>query len=155
MRLDQDKICHCPKDEPALLHGSLPVSPLNCMQCKKPIRLNDVIISNELEHAILKWARIYNSLFILWSGSIEYREWAKQQLLDETGHINLQGLKLAQQLNTVRKTYYWMFQDNSDKDYVQPQHCPFCGTSMVPILKNEFKVCHDCRVAYPDKQSCQ
>lgn len=153
MKLDQDKTCRCSIDKPALLQGSLPTSPLNCMQCKKPIPLNDPIISNGLEHAIFKWAKIYNSLFTLWSDTTEYREWAKQQLLDEVGAINLQGLELAQQYNTVRKTYYWMFQDNSNEDYVQPQHCPFCGASMLPILKNDFKVCHDCRVAYPDKQT--
>jgi len=151
MRMDQDNICRCSTDEPALLHGALPVSPLNCMQCKRSILLNDAIISNELGDAIFKWAKTYNSLFILWSDTTEYREWAKQQLLDEVGAINLEGLKLAQQYNAVRKTYYWMFQDNSNKNYIQPQRCPFCGASMVPILKNDFKVCHDCRIAYPDK----
>ncbi len=135
IRLDQDNICRCSRDEPALLHGSLPVSPLYCMQCKKPILLNDAIITNELEHATIKWAKTYNSLFILWSDTIEYREWAKQKLLDEIGSINLEGFRLAQQYNAVRKTYYWIFQDNSDKDYVQPQHCPFCGASLVSILK--------------------
>ncbi len=149
----QDKICRCSKDEPALLHGALPESPFNCMQCKKSILLNDAIISNELKHAILKWAKTYNSLFTLWSDTTEYREWAKQKLQDEIGSINLEGLQLAQQYNVMRKTYYWMFQDNSDKDYVQPQQCPFCGAPMVSILNNDFKVCHGCRVAYPDKQT--
>jgi len=153
VRLGQDNICRCSRDKPTLLHGSLPVSPLNCMQCKKPVILNNEITSNELEHATFKWAKTYNALFILWSDTIEYREWAKQKLLDEIGSINLEGLELAQKYNTVRKTYYWMFQDNSDKDYIQPKHCPFCGSSMVPILENDFKVCHGCRVAYPDKQT--
>lgn len=153
MKPDQDNICRCSKDEPAILNGSLQVSPLICMQCKQPILLNDAIITNELKHAILKWAKTYNSLFNLWFDTIEYREWAKQKLLDEIGSINLEGLELSQQYNAVRKTYYWMFQDNSNKDYVQPQHCPFCGASMLAILKNDFKVCHDCRIAYPDKQA--
>ena len=153
MVLDQDNICRCSRNEPALLRGSLPISPLNCMQCRKPILLSDAIISKELEQATFKWAKTYNSLFILWSDTMEYQEWAKQKLLDEIGSINLEGLELAQQYNAVRKTYYWMFQDSSDKDYMQPQHCPFCGASMVPILKNDFKVCHDCGVAYPNKQT--
>ena len=153
MKPGQSNICHCSTDEPAILNGALPVSPLNCMQCKSPIPLNDVIIPNELQHALSKWAKSYNSLFILWSETIEYREWAKQRLLDEIGSINLEGIELAQQCDLIRKTYYWIFQDNSNKDYVQPLYCPFCGASMAPILKNDFKVCHDCRVAYPDKQT--
>ncbi len=123
------------------------------MQCKKPVFLEDANVFDELADAINKWRQLYSALFTLWHDSVEYRQWSKQQLLDETGSINLEGLKLAQQYNVIRKTYYWMFQDNSDKDYVQPQHCPYCGASMVPILKNDFKVCHGCRVAYPDKQT--
>jgi len=88
----------------------------------------------------------------MWQDTLGSREWAKQKLQDETDAINLEGLELAQQYNEIRKTYYWMFQDNSDKDYVQPRYCPFCGTSMVLILSNEFKVCHPCMVAYPDEQ---
>ncbi len=152
MSLEQDSICRCSRNEPVLLHGALPVSPLNCIRCRKPILLSDAIISKELEQAIFTWGQIYSALFTLWRDSIEYREWAKQKLLDETGSINLEGLELAQQYNVIRKAYYWMFQDNSDKDYIQPKRCPFCGASLVPILKNNFKVCHDCRVAYPDKQ---
>jgi hypothetical protein len=153
MEPDSEKTCHCHSDEPVILQGSLPESPLNCMQCKNPVSLEGTNVSGELAEAINKWGRIHSSLFTLWRDSGEYREWAKQILLDEIGSINLKGLKLAQQYNVIRKTYYWLFQDISDKDYVQPQRCPFCGASMEPILKNDFKVCHDCRVAYPDKQT--
>ena len=153
MKPEPEKSCHCSNDVPVILQGSLPESPLNCMQCKTPVSLEDVSVSDELADAINKWGQLYSSLFTLWRDSGEYQEWAKQKLLDEAGSINLEGLKLAQQYNVMRKAYYWMFRDNSDKDYVQPQHCPFCGASMVPILENDFKVCHDCRVAYPDKQT--
>ena len=153
MKPDREKTCHCSNDAPVILQGSLPESPLNCMQCKIPVSLEDANVSDELADAINKWGQLYSSLFTLWCDSVEYREWAKQKLLDEIGSINLDGLKLAQQYNVIRKTYYWMFQDNRDKDYVQPQHCPFCGAAMVPIFKNDFKVCHYCRVAYPNKQT--
>jgi len=151
--LDQDSSCSCTRDKPVLLNGSQPVSPFNCMQCKKPVLLEDANVPDELAGAINMWGRLYRALFTLWRDSTEYREWAKQKLLDETGSINLDGLNLAQQYNVTRKTYYWMFQDNSDKDYVQPENCPFCGASMEPILKNDFKVCHPCMVAYPNKQT--
>jgi len=153
MKPDPEKACHCPGDAPVILQGSLPEPPLNCMQCKNPVSLEGANVSDELADAINKWGRLYSALFSLWRNSGEYREWAKHILLDEIGSINLEGLKLAQQYNVIRRAYYWLFQDCSDKDYVQPQHCPFCGASMEPILKNHFKVCHDCRVAYPDKQT--
>jgi len=153
MKPDREKTCHCSNDAPVILQGSLPESQLNCMQCKNPVSLEDVNVSDKLADAIKKWGQLYSSLFTLWHDSVECREWAKQELLDEIGSINLEGLELAQQYNAMRKTYYWMFQCNSDKGYVQPQRCPFCGASMVPILKNDFKVCHDCSVAYPDKQT--
>jgi len=153
MKMDQENICHCSGDEPAVLRGSAAVSPLYCMQCKIPVSLEGENVAGELADAINEWAQVYSALFTLWRDSVEYREWAKQQLLDEIGSINLEGLELAQQYNAIRKTYYWMFQDNGDKDYVQPQHCPFCGASMLPTLENDFKVCHPCRVAYPDRQT--
>lgn len=74
-------------------------------------------------------------------------------MLNETGAINLEGLTLAQQCNVERKTYYWLFQDYSDEGYTEPKECPYCGATMMPMLENDFKVCHDCKIAYPDKQT--
>ena len=156
MKADPENTCHCSSETPVILQGPRPVSPLNCMQCKKPVSpasLDDAKVSVGLTSTINKWKQLYSALFTLWHDSVEYREWAKQQLLDETGSINLAGLQLAQQCNVKRKTYYWLFQDCSDKDYIEPQECPYCGASMEPILENDFKVCHDCMIAYPDKQT--
>ncbi len=76
------------------------------MQCKNPVSLEDANVSNELADAINKWRQLYSSLFTLWRDSVEYQEWAKQQLLDEIGSINLEGLKLAQQYNVMTITSY-------------------------------------------------
>ncbi len=153
MKQNQANSCHCSIDAPVIMQGSLPESPVNCMQCKRPVSIDNTNIFDELVDTINKWGQLYSALFTLWNDSIEYREWAKQKLLDETGSINLEGLKLAQQYNVMRKTYYWLFQDNSDKDYVQLQKCPYCGTSMEPMPENNIRVCHDCMIAYPDKQT--
>jgi len=153
MKPDSEKTCHCTSDVPVVLKGALPASPLNCMQCKKSVSLGGADVSDELANAINNWGQIYNSLFILWNDSVKYREWANLELQDEIGTINLEGLKLAQEYNVLRNTYFWMFQDYSDKEYVQLQNCPCCGALLVPILKNDFKVCHGCRIAYPDKQT--
>ncbi|MBT3203048.1 MAG: DUF2310 family Zn-ribbon-containing protein [Gammaproteobacteria bacterium] len=151
MKLNQPLNCHCSNDKPILLKGSNPLSPIICIDCKNPVSLENVNITNKLKALLGKWAQIYHSIFTLWSDSIEYKEWAKKQLLDETGEINIEGLELAQQLNESRKIYYWMFQDVSDKNYILPKHCPFCGASLELILNNDFRVCHPCKVAYPDK----
>ena len=153
MKTDTEDTCHCSSETPVILQGSLPGSPLNCMQCKKSVSIDDAKASGRLTGAINIWEQLYSALFTLWHDSDEYREWAKQQLLDETGSINLEGLQLAQQNNVERKTYYWLFQDYSDKDYVEPQECPYCGATMEPMLENDFKVCHDCMIAYPDRQT--
>ena len=150
MKLDQEKICHCSKSFPMILNGSLSDSPLSCIQCKNSIPLDDLNIPTKLALATSQWQKLYNSLYILLYGNIEYYEWAKSKLLDETGFINMEGLRLSQQYNAIRKCYYWMFQDINDKDYRQVQECPFCGASMEPIENNNFKVCHDCMVAYPN-----
>ncbi len=153
MKTDQENTCQCSDETPVILNGSQQESPLNCMRCKKPVSLIESTSNDELAEAISKWGQLYRSLFTLWQGSIEYKQWAKEKLLDEIGSINLDGLKLAQQYNEKRKTYYWLFQDYSDKDYVEPEHCPFCGAAMEPIMENKFKVCSDCKTAYPDKQT--
>ncbi len=64
MRLDQYYICRWSKDVPVFLHGSRPVSPLNCMQCKNPILLEYASVSDELADATNKWEQIYKSLYI-------------------------------------------------------------------------------------------
>ncbi len=153
MNLNSENICHCSNESPVILQGSLTASPLNCIDCKKPVSLEGENKHEELNVSIDKWGKLYRSLFTLWHDSIDYRDWAKDNLLDEIGSINLEGLKLSQQYNVRRKTYYWLFQDYTNKDYVEPEHCPFCGATMEPIQENDFKVCHDCMTAYPNKQT--
>jgi hypothetical protein len=154
MKLSPEKSCNCTNIEPVIFHGALSESPLKCMQCKKPILLENNNISVKFSNKINEWWKAYKSLITLTQGSTEDRECAIQKLLDDIDPINLQGLTFAQQLNTERKTYFWMFQDNNDKNYTQPRLCPFCGALMEPILNNDFKVCHDCMIAYPDKCTC-
>jgi len=150
MKLSQQSICRCSDEKPVLLKGSNHSSPLICIGCKNPVSLKKSNVTDELVAALIKWGQIYRSLFTLWCESVEYREWAKNQLINEIGSINIEGMELAQQYNVSRKTYYWMFQDITDKSYIQPKHCPFCGAVMETILSNDFKVCHPCKVAYPD-----
>jgi len=153
MKLPSEITCHCSNDEPVILHGALRKSPLNCMQCKKPVLLEDKNISEKLANKTNEWWQAYKSQITLTHGNAEENKCATQKLLDDTGPINLEGLVLAQQHNIKRKTYFWMYQDSSDTNYEQPQDCPFCGALMEPILGNDFKVCHDCMVAYPNKQA--
>jgi len=148
----QHEFCQCSDNNPVLLNGSKLNSPLICTSCKKAVSLENINTTDDVVISLNKWAQVYHSLFTLGSDSTEYRDWAKKQLLDEIGAINIEGLELAQKLNANRKTYYWMFQDNSDKKYIQPKQCPFCGASMETLLNNDFKVCHPCKVAYPDKK---
>ena len=88
MKREPENICHCLSNVPVFLHTSLPGLLLNCMQCKNSVLL-DLSISDELMFNSRMWAKVYNSLFSLWEDSIKYKEWAKQQLLDENGSINL------------------------------------------------------------------
>ena len=108
MKTDPENTCHCSSETPVILQGPRPVSPLNCMQCKNPVStvstvsLDGAKSSDGLTSTINKWKQLYSALFTLWHDSVEYREWARRQLLDETGSINLAGLQLAQQCNVKK-----------------------------------------------------
>jgi len=64
--MDQENISHCLEMSLFFIRGTLPVSPLNCIQYKNPVYLEDDHISAGLAVAINKWRQIYRVLFILW-----------------------------------------------------------------------------------------
>ena len=152
MKQEKEIICNCSNTTPILLNGSLSGSPRRCIQCKHSVPLNSLTTSTELLTSSYQWLQLYHSFNNLMQGSSEYYQWSKSQLLDETGYINMEGIRLSQQYSATRKCYYWMYQDVDNKDYRQVQTCPFCGASMEKIENNDFKVCHDCMVVYPDEK---
>lgn len=130
-------LCHCPTDTPVLLKGILPTPPLQCLECQLPVALESSNATIELFISIHRWHQ-------------EYRQLEKQNLEDVISSINLEGFELSQQLNKIKTTYYWVFQDISNATYIQPKLCPFCGGLMQAIKHSNINVCHDCKVAYPE-----
>ena len=149
MKHEKETICHCSKSIPILLNGTLPYSPVRCIKCKLSMPLDRLSVKSELILKVKQWHQLYLSHFKLLSGDDEHSQWRRSKLLDEVGDINMEGLRLSQQLNPIRNCYYWMFQDINDEGFRPVQICPFCGASMQEIENNDFNVCHDCMVAYP------
>jgi predicted nucleic acid-binding Zn ribbon protein len=112
--------------------------------------LSELNLPSELKRELIQWKETYHALYHLLGSDSEYSDWAKSKLLDEMGFVNLEGLRLSQQISVIRKNYYWIYQNVGDKGYKFVDNCPFCGLILEPFENIDVRVCPDCMVAYPD-----
>jgi predicted nucleic acid-binding Zn ribbon protein len=88
--------------------------------------------SAELVDNLASWRDFYGAFYALWLDSAEFETWARSQLADPTGPVNMRGLSLRSQLESNhRKTYYWWFQDTGTDDFEALVACPVCRSCLV------------------------
>lgn len=124
-----------------MLRDSLDDNPLYCVTCNGEVAPERIGFAAELADDIASWRSVHRSLFCLWLDSGEYEEWAKQQLSDRRGQVNLRGLELASQLNTIVTTYFWWFHDADDGI---ANSCPVCSGALSEWADRDFQRCGTC-----------
>ena len=125
------------------LEYALTEAPFFCIECNGQIFSNELEMSEELAGEIALWRTTYASLYHLWLDSGAYESFAKQALLDPKGEVNLEGIRLANELSSKRPTFYWFF---SDADDSPAEVCPLCKTALTPQSSGRFKICHKCKL---------
>lgn len=143
--------CGCVDAPPIKLMSALSYNPICCMSCNLEVRPDLLGLSESVVAAIANWRQIHDSLYLLWLDSGEYENWAKAQLLDLSGQVNVAGRKCQASLNGIRKCYYWLFSDNETPDGELMSHCPDCGRRLSAYEHGTFKgqwlTCEDCMLA--------
>jgi hypothetical protein len=122
----EDEICQCADRPPIVLQDHLSSVPLVCLQCNGEVPPERVGFDADLAERIAFWRNLHRALYTLWIESGDYEDWARTQLLDPQGQLNTRGLEIAGALNRHRRTYYWWFDDASDRDVSPAARCPRC-----------------------------
>jgi hypothetical protein len=125
------ELCSCAGAPPLLLRSILGPNPLACARCNLEVRPEVLAPAPELAEALAAWRSFHDCFYLLWLDSAEFEDWARSQLSDPTSPVNTRGLALREQLERVRRTYYWWFRDVGADDYRPLTACPICPTALV------------------------
>jgi hypothetical protein len=104
--------------------------------------------SADLAEHVAFWRNVHDALFTLWLDSSDYELWARAQLEDPRGPVNLRGAEVVQELNRHCRTYYWWFQASSANDFIAPSQCPRCLAKLVERFGRA--VCEACSIVVAD-----
>lgn len=124
--------CECETVSGLTLVDCLTDNPIHCAVCRREVDPERISPSAEETESIARWFWASHALYPLWLDSGEYESYAKQRLLDPTGHVNVEGRRIAQELSAKIPTEMWCFWDTDDGE---PTACPVCGQPLDTDVK--------------------
>jgi len=139
-----DELCRC-SDAPLKLMSALSYNPVHCMDCNLEVPPDTLAFSRALVEAIASWSNIYDAIDRLWLASGAYEPWARLELSDIASAANTRGRLVQEAINSVRRCYYWYFQDQSAPQYQPSALCPVCGEPLQDYTSGIFlqRVCEN------------
>ncbi len=142
----QEDICSCPQSYPLILRSTLSSNPVNCMVCNLEVPPEFFQPGEQLCYRLAEWNRLHDAVYRLWLDSGDYEAWARRELEDLSSHVNQLGLQLLPEMNRLRRTYYWYFQDNICEDYRPLTACPLCHQALqrFPLGTFDWPICEHC-----------
>jgi hypothetical protein len=143
----ESESCKCSGRPPVVLQGHLSPNPFVCLQCNGEVPPEQIGFSAALAEQVASWRQVHDAIYTLWLDSSDYESWARTQLEDPSGEVNVRGLSLVQDLNTLRRTYYWWFRDTSGIKFVPFSNCPRCQD--VLVNRTGHLVCETCSILVP------
>jgi hypothetical protein len=140
---DED-VCRCADRPPITLQDHLGPNPISCLRCNLEVPPERIGFPASLAGNIAYWRNLHRALDILWLGSGEYETWARTQLENPQGEVNVCGLEIVEKLQLFCRSYYWWFEDASQDDFVPLSRCPRCSGDLVEVMRS--LVCERCSI---------
>ena len=139
--------CQCAEVTGLVFFDCLTDNPIHCATCKNEVDPERLGLSVEVVEAVARWHSVNRSLHALWLDTGEYEAWAKARLLDLSGQVNQDGMKVATMLSAHLPTCVWLFRDSTDDgDADEAVACPMCGKPLDKNVKYGSGKCLDCHV---------
>jgi hypothetical protein len=139
-----DEICRCADRPPIVLQDHLSLNPIACLKCNGEVQPERIGFPATIAKHLAYWRHLHAAIYALWLDSGDYEVWARTQLADPGGQLNVQGLEIVRELNKYDRTYYWWFQDESADDFTPLSRCPRCSAILVPAVVHS--VCEACSI---------
>lgn len=139
--------CTCTEVAGLVLFDCLSDNPIHCATCKNEVDPERLGLSVEEVEAVARWHSVNRSLNALWLHSGEYEAWAKARLLDLSGQVNQDGMKVAAMLSARLPTCVWLFRDSTEEGSADGVvDCPICGKPLEKNVKYGSGKCQECHV---------
>ena len=137
-------LCKCAKPSAIKLVAGPGFNPIRCVTCDLEVSPESLKLSVEQAEAVASWNAPAEGIYRLWIASGEYEVWAGRQLSDLQSPINVDGRRVAEALNAVRRCYFWLPSDDGF------DACPGCGGELAKTTgKTPHAYCDDCSVIGP------
>ena len=120
-------------------------NPIACAKCNLELAPEQLGLSARLAEPLANWRAFHDCFYLLWLDSAEFEDWAFCQLSDPKSPVNTRGLALRADLDQLRRTYFWWFQDVGADDFRPLDRCPVCGNTLTEIGLVGL-VCEGCAV---------
>jgi hypothetical protein len=144
----EDEICKCADRPPIVLQTHLTSNPIVCLRCNLEVPPERLGFSADLADNIAYWRNLYEAYFALWLDASDYESCARAYLEDPDGRLNVCGREIVRELNGVRRSYYWWFQDATEDAFVPLSQCPRCSANLVERYGR--LVCEACSIVVPN-----
>ena len=130
---DSDR-CDCAAGTPLKLisRGGTNFNPIACLDCNLEVSPERIGLPAALAWAVADWLWTYGAIDVLELASGPYEQWARDQLLDLASPPNVEGRAVTDRLNELQRTYFWLFQPETDDDWAPPAACPICNGPLAP-----------------------
>jgi predicted nucleic acid-binding Zn ribbon protein len=144
-----DEICRCGAEPPIKLMTALSYNPIHCVVCNLEVPPERIGFSPQLAEAVAYWNEIAKAIDRLWLDSGAYEDWARNQLSDLASPVNVEGRRLARELNGSRRCYYWCFVDTDAAAGLV--NCPGCHRLLRTMSSGPFRqaFCDECSLIGP------
>jgi hypothetical protein len=135
------ELCTCAKEPPIKLIPGPGFNPIACMECGLEVSPESLKLSAELAEAVAQWTAPAEGIYRLWLSGGEYETWAGRQFGDLGSPINVDGRRLAGELNAVRRCYFWFYGDEAGAT-----RCPGCHTALTAMssASGPLAFCDEC-----------
>lgn len=140
------ELCKCAKASAIKLVAGPGFNPIRCVTCGLEVSPESLKLSAEQAEAVAQWNAPAEGLYRLWIAGGEYQNWAGRQLGDLQSPINVDGRRLAEELNPVRRCYFSYFSEDDSG----LEQCPACGGEVAKTTgATPQALCDDCSVIGP------
>ena len=126
-----------------MLQPHLSANPMVCLSCGGEVPPENLSLPPDLAEDLGEWAWFFEALHALWLDSGEYEDFARTALEDFDAPVNRRGYALAQKLNALVPSHYFIFRDVGDS-YVAPSTCPKCHGELESLMK--WLACPSCKI---------
>ena len=142
------ELCVCAELSSLLLQPHLTSNPISCATCGLEVPPERTGFPIALADHVAWWQAFHDAFYTLWVDSGEFESWARAQLEDLKSPVNARGLEVARKISSLRRCYYWLFQDTGVEGFMPLHTCPRCNGGLSAL--GRWQACEVCAIVVPN-----